>query len=109
MDQWTHDFVCNQFTTDNTKAQKYLLRGIELTIKCFKKDLLPKTSHVLKAFYDNDILEEKPIVDWGAKVSERNACRDALTNVVRFRHTKRRSERSWPRRSMRKPRPSSSG
>lgn len=39
-----------------------------MTVKLYKKDLLPKVAHVLKAFYDADILEERVILDWGSKV-----------------------------------------
>lgn len=60
-----------QFTHGNDKSQKYLLRGIELTIKLFKKDLLPKVAHILKLFYDCDILSEESILDWGHKSSKK--------------------------------------
>lgn len=49
------------------KAQKYFLRGIELTIKCFQSDLLAKVPHILKTMYDLDIVEEKAFFDWESK------------------------------------------
>ena len=49
------------------KAQKYFLRGIELTIKCFQNDLLAKVPHILKTLYDLDIVEEKAFFDWESK------------------------------------------
>lgn len=48
-----------------------MLRGIELTIKLFKKDLLPKVAHILKVFYDCDILTEEAILEWGSKSSKK--------------------------------------
>ena len=57
-----------QFTAGNSKAQKYLIRGIELTIKEFQNELLPRVAIILKAFYDLDILDEKVLLDWGSKV-----------------------------------------
>lgn len=57
-----------QFTAENTKAQKYLIRGFELTIKEFPNELLPRVAPILKIFYDLDILDEKVIIDWASKV-----------------------------------------
>ena len=31
-------------------------------------ELLPLAGHILKAFYDADILDEEAILEWGAKV-----------------------------------------
>lgn len=33
-----------------------------------EKELLPFAAHVVKAFYDEDILEEDAILAWGEKV-----------------------------------------
>ncbi|QQP41091.1 Eukaryotic translation initiation factor 5like, partial [Caligus rogercresseyi] len=60
-----------RFTHDNQKAQKYLLGGIEKTIEAGKESLLPKTAHILKALYDEDILDEEVILEWGKKVSKK--------------------------------------
>lgn len=56
-----------RFCHQRPKAQKYLLRGFELTVKEYQNQLLPKVSHILKAFYDHDIITEKEILDWGKK------------------------------------------
>ena len=57
-----------QFTHGNSKAQKYLLGGFELLVgDVYKNDLLPKSLHILKLFYDNDILEEETLIEWGDK------------------------------------------
>lgn len=60
-----------RFTHENQKAQKYLMGGIEKTIEARKDTLVPKTAHILKAFYDLDILEEEVILDWAKKVSKK--------------------------------------
>ena len=57
-----------RFCHENQKAQKYLMGGIEKTIETFKDVLLAKTAHILKAFYDEDILDEEVILEWGKKV-----------------------------------------
>ena len=33
-------------------------------------ELLPRVPHILKAFYDNDILEEEAILEWADRVGE---------------------------------------
>lgn len=60
-----------RFTHENQKAQKYLMGGIEKTIEAKKDDLLPKVPAILKTFYDEDILEEEVLLEWGKKVSKK--------------------------------------
>jgi len=60
-----------RFTSKNKKAQRYLLGGIEQLVIGFKDILLPKVSHILKAFYDEDIIEEREFLDWGEKPSKK--------------------------------------
>ena len=64
-------FLCfAQFTHENPKGQKYLLGGFELLVgNVHKETLLPKVPRILKAFYDNDIIDEEIIIDWGKKVN----------------------------------------
>ena len=59
----------HQFVVDNRKGQKYLLIGFEKLVGEVYTSLLPKTALILKAFYDNDILEEEAILEWADKVS----------------------------------------
>lgn len=70
-----------QFTHENSKAQRYLLRGIELTIKLYKKDLLPKVAHILKKFYDYDILEEKSLIAWGEKAHKKTVGKELAEEI----------------------------
>lgn len=57
-----------RFTHENQKAQKYLLGGFEKTVEAHKEALLPKVAGILKTFYDEDILDEEVIIEWGKKV-----------------------------------------
>ncbi|KAI7690174.1 Eukaryotic translation initiation factor 5 [Sarcoptes scabiei] len=56
-----------RFTLHNTKSQKYLLKGFELTVKEFPNELLPRVPLILNAFYNTDILDEKVLIDWSDK------------------------------------------
>ena len=53
---------------ENRKAQKYLLIGFEKLVETYQEQLLPKAAHILKMFYDSDILEEEAILEWADKV-----------------------------------------
>lgn len=37
-----------------------------------KEVLLPKTAHIIKALYDNDLVEEETLIAWGEKVTKRS-------------------------------------
>ena len=67
----TYKRLLLRFTNENTKAQKYLMGGIEKTIETHKDVLLPKVAHILKSFYDEDIIDEEVILEWGKKVKLR--------------------------------------
>lgn len=58
-----------QFVVDNKKAQKYLLIGFEKLVGEVHPHLLAKVPHVIKAFYDEDILDEESILEWADKVT----------------------------------------
>lgn len=45
------------------------------------KTLMLKAPHVLKAFYDNDIVEEEVILKWGEKPSKKYVSRDEAKDV----------------------------
>lgn len=58
-----------RFVTNNHKAQRYLLGAYEMLVgKSFPGQLMPKAAHILKALYDNDLLEEEIILNWAEKV-----------------------------------------
>lgn len=59
-----------QFLTSE-KCQKGLLGGFERTVGELFPSLLPKTPILLKALYDNDLVDEEVILAWGQKASKR--------------------------------------
>jgi translation initiation factor 5 len=58
------------FIVENRKAQKYLLGVFEMLVG-EKEQLKAKVPHILKAFYDHDIVEEEALLEWADKVRER--------------------------------------
>lgn len=61
-----------RFTLKNPRAQKNLLSSLEMLIgQRFPDTLLPRTAHVLKSLYDNDIVDETIIIDWHNKGSKK--------------------------------------
>ena len=65
----TFSLFHDQFVPGNQKAQKYLLGAFELLVgRSFPTELMPKAAHILKAFYDHDLLEEEVILQWSEKV-----------------------------------------
>lgn len=52
----------------NRKAQKLLLAAFEILVGEVHPELMPKVAHILKAFYDNDLIEEETILEWADKV-----------------------------------------
>ena len=59
-----------QLTQNNEKEQRYLLGAFEQLVGAVHPtELMPKVPHILKAFYDNDILDESVIIEWDEKVS----------------------------------------
>lgn len=76
--------------TPSEKHQKALLGGMERIMITSKhtKTLMLKAPLILKAFYDNDILEEDIILKWGEKPSKkfvtREEAKDIRTRVAPF-------------------------
>jgi len=77
----THRLLFLRFTTENSKAQKYLLRGFELTVKEFRNQLVPRVPHILKLFYDSDILDEKVLLEWGSKVQKKSVGKEVAQEI----------------------------
>lgn len=64
-----HRVLFLRFLANNQKAQKHLMGAFELLVgQQYPEKLIPKSAHILKAFYDNDLVEEEILVEWGAKV-----------------------------------------
>ncbi|KAG0318848.1 hypothetical protein BG000_004049 [Podila horticola] len=64
----------------NEKNQKALLGGMERVL-ITSKTLMMKAPLILKAFYDNDILEEDVILRWGEKPSKKYVSREEAKDV----------------------------
>lgn len=60
-----------RFTHENHKAQRYLLRGIELTISSMRELLMPKVTMIFNRFYEYEIIVEDVFLDWYAKGQEK--------------------------------------
>ncbi|XP_076321931.1 eukaryotic translation initiation factor 5 isoform X3 [Tachypleus tridentatus] len=74
-----YEFV--KFTHENHKAQKYLLGGLEQVVKLHKDSLMNKIPHILKTFYDTDILEEEVLIDWDKKVSKKYVSKEIAQEI----------------------------
>ena len=61
--------LATQFTLENRKGQKYLLGVFEMLVG-EREQLRSKIPHILKGFYDHDIVEEEAILEWADKVRE---------------------------------------
>merc|ERR1712038_527301 len=70
-----------RFCAENTKAQKYLMGGFEKTIETYKETLLPKVAHILKSFYDEDIIDEEVNLEWGKKVSKKYVSKELSEQI----------------------------
>lgn len=57
--------------TKSEKEQKGILGGLERLVSVTQPDLLPKTSQIIKLFYDSDILEEEVITAWYEKPTKK--------------------------------------
>merc|ERR1712110_1312957 len=62
--------LCNN-EDDAEKTQKTMLGVIEQTVYDHKKKLLTYTPHILKALYENDIVEDKVILAWSEKPTKK--------------------------------------
>lgn len=54
---------------------------MELTIKLYSKSLVSKVPHILKLFYDLDILEEKVILEWGEKAYKKTVGKELAEEI----------------------------
>lgn len=69
------------FTNGNAKSQKYLLGAIEKVIDIKREALLPKVPHILKSLYDNDVVEEEVLLEWGAKASKKHVSKELSEQI----------------------------
>ncbi|KAI8034716.1 eukaryotic translation initiation factor 5 [Drosophila gunungcola] len=70
-----------RFTLNNTKAQRYLIGGVEQTVELHTSTLMSKVAGIFKILYDLDILEEKVILEWAQKVSKRHVSKKIAAEI----------------------------
>ena len=75
--------ACPQFTVDNPKGQKTLLGAFEIIVGKEHPELLPRAGHVLKALYDEDLVEEEVILEWADKVKSLDVITTHLSPCTR--------------------------
>lgn len=77
-----HRALLLRTTRQDPRAQRAALHG--LTALCaHHATLLPKVPAILKLLYDEDIVEEKAILEWAAKPSRKYASRELVADVRR--------------------------
>lgn len=76
-----HRNLLLRFTHDDTKAQKYLIGGVEQIFALHAATLMEKVAGVLKMFYDLDLLEEKVLLEWGSKVSKKYVSKEVAAQI----------------------------
>nr|XP_002125498.1 eukaryotic translation initiation factor 5 isoform X1 [Ciona intestinalis] len=68
----------------NKKAQKALLGAFEKTVELHKDALLPKVAHIVKDLYDQDIVDEEVIIEWGEHPSKKYVSKE-LSKMIHSR------------------------
>lgn len=76
-----HRVLLLRFTHNNSRAQRYLIGGLEQIIALHKDKLMLKVAVILNRFYDCDILDEKVILEWSQKVSKRYVSKEVATEI----------------------------
>ncbi|KAJ0175928.1 hypothetical protein K1T71_008102 [Dendrolimus kikuchii] len=77
-----HRVLLVRFTRGDARAQRAVLHA--LTALCQDNAaLLPKVPPILKLLYDEDIVEEKAIMEWAAKPSRKYASKEVVADVRR--------------------------
>lgn len=70
-----------RFTHNSHKAQRYLMGGLEQIISLHADKLMEKVAGILKLFYDEDILEEKTILEWSEKISKKYVTKEVSEKI----------------------------
>lgn len=78
-----------RLTNENLKAQRYLLGAFEQLVGTVHKEaLMPKVPHILKAFYEHDILDESVIIEWDDKPSKKYTSKGVSKELSKEIHSK---------------------
>jgi translation initiation factor 5 len=67
----------------NERAQKQLMAGLEKLIENHKNLLLPKVPKILLAAYENDMLSEEILVEWGKKKPTKKLISKELSKEIK--------------------------
>ncbi|XP_002162828.1 eukaryotic translation initiation factor 5 [Hydra vulgaris] len=71
-----------RFMANNHKAQKHFMGAFEIIVgQSYPEVLMPKVAHVLKALYDNDLVDEEVIMDWASKISKKYVKKEVSTMI----------------------------
>lgn len=70
-----------RFTHNSHKAQRYLMGGLEQILSLHADKLMEKVAGILKLFYDEDILEEKTILEWSEKISKKYVSKEVSEKI----------------------------
>lgn len=76
-----HTPLFARFTTDNIKAQKYLLEAVE-TIVDQNRSILPKVAKIFKALYDSDLIDEEVFVGYTDKAAKHTISKDLYGQIL---------------------------
>jgi translation initiation factor 5 len=77
-----HRLLFLRFCNQNRRAQKYLLGGYEKLVgDVFKDKLFDKCMAIMKALYDEDILEEEAILEWAGKESKKYVSKEVSRKI----------------------------
>ncbi|PVD25900.1 hypothetical protein C0Q70_13564 [Pomacea canaliculata] len=77
-----YSVIFRMFCEENHRAQKYLLGGLELLMgKEYAATLMPRVPHILKIFYDLDILDEEVILEWAKKVTKKYVSKEVALQL----------------------------
>lgn len=77
----TYRNVFLRLCVENKKAQKSLLGGFEKMVELHQSKLLPKVAHIVKDFYDLDIIDEEVLIEWGGHPSKKYVPKDLSRQI----------------------------
>ncbi|KAJ1839593.1 eukaryotic translation initiation factor 5, partial [Coemansia sp. RSA 2703] len=66
---------------DSDKHQRAILGGFERVIEAHADKLMSKTPLVLKALYDEEIVDEEAFVEWGKKPSKKYVAKETAKQI----------------------------
>jgi len=78
-----------RLTSDDPKAQRYLLGAFEQLVGIVHPEaLMPKIPHILKAFYEFDIVDEAVLIEWDDMPSRKYMSKEVTKEISKEIHMK---------------------